>query len=1015
MEKTSLERVPFARAGGACPGFRGRTALGRASLLIGTGLLFHTTPAWAVNECGPPPPGGGTVNCPAGEYPNGIDYLATPDDLTVVLQPGVVTRSNSWIETSGDLNILGALNTQITSSVPDFQTAALIALSRGTATIDLDRVSSTIGEGIYMESGGATSVSVNSVTTRNSGIFISQGSVPNIPPGSGTGVVVRAGSVTTTASALGGRAAGIEVGSTGVIRVQVSSISTGGGGFSNGIGVFGPTAIFVDSGSILTRGARSAGIFARGGGPITINSNSVTTTGRDSIGIFADSAGDLTIVSDSITTTGGDGVGIETVSTTGITSITSRQIRTSSDRGHGIEATGGAGDIRIVSNSIATTGVISYGILGMIGSGTFRVSSQTIETSGPSSNGMFIRAFGGSILVDSDRIRTSDNSATGIVALTSGNGNISINARQIATAGFDSFGILASAGTGTVTLTSSGDITTTGASAPGLSAESRGAVVVTAANVSASGSNSDAIAVKGGTSLVTIGGLVQSSQGMAVRGQGGLRQSFGPGGPVTINILASGTVQGRVSLTGNADRIDNSGLFNAIGTSQFGDGTDLFDNAAGAVVRSVNGAATFAGLESFANRGVVDLRDGAVGDSLALPGAYTGAGAARLGLDVDLAAGTADRLITGAATGSTTIDLRVVGGGGTFTAGILLVDAGAGTSPTAFSLAAGGESPYLRRDLRFDAANNDFLLVQGPGQAVFETARFGAMAGQLWYESADAVAAQLDTQRDGRRGRDPALWLQGWTGERERSGVQTFGTDTFDVSFEQDFQGLQGGLDFQAGSAVFGITGGAGRSDAVFAVTGNPVDMEVKNIGLYAQGRAGPLFFNALAKRDWAELEIAPGAGLGAEFDADLFGVQANAGLRLDFGTVFAEPSVGLSWMQADLDSFESGPATVDPGDVDSLRARAGLRAGAKLPLGGGTLLPFAAVDVYEELGDDNETDFTLGETLRLFDEPAGTRGQAAAGLSFVASGFEAFVRGEMDFSGDADAKAVRAGARLRF
>jgi outer membrane autotransporter protein len=289
------------------------------------------------------------------------------------------------------------------------------------------------------------------------------------------------------------------------------------------------------------------------------------------------------------------------------------------------------------------------------------------------------------------------------------------------------------------------------------------------------------------------------------------------------------------------------------------------------------------------------------------------------------------------------------------------------------------------------------------------------MASQLWYESADAVAAQLDTVRDGRRGRGVALWLQGWTVKRERSGTQTLaGAGTFDVSFEQDFQGLQGGFDFQAGSAVFGITGGAGRSDAVFA-GGNPVDMEVRNIGLYAQGRAGPFFFNALAKRDWAELEIAPGAGLGAEFDADLFGVQANAGLRLGSGAVFAEPSVGLSWVQADLDAFESGPATVDPGDVDSLRARAGLRVGARLPLGGGALLPFAAVDVYEELGGDNETDFTLGETLRLFDEPAGTRGQAAAGLSFVAAGFEAFVRGEMDFSGGVDAKAVRAGARLRF
>jgi hypothetical protein len=506
-------------------------------------------------------------------------------------------------------------------------------------------------------------------------------------------------------------------------------------------------------------------------------------------------------------------------------------------------------------------------------------------------------------------------------------------------------------------------------------------------------------------STVTISGLVRSQEGFALRAEGG---------PSTATILPGATLRGRVSLTGGADRINSSGTFDAIGTSQFGAGADLFENNAAGTVRSVNGAATFAGLETFSNRGTIEMRDDAANDSLTLPGAYVGAGGARLGLDVDFAAGTADRLVTGAATGATQIEIR--GTGGDFTSGILLVDAGTGTSPTAFSLAPGGDTAYLRRDLRFDAANNDFLLVQMPGAAVFETARFGGMASQLWYESADAVAAQLDTVRDGRSGRGMGLWLQGWTGERERAGSQTLaGAGTFDVSFEQAFQGLQGGFDFQAGSAVFGITGGAGRSDAVFAATGDPVDMSVKNVGLYAQVGAGPFFFNALAKRDWAELEIAPGAGLGAEFDADLFGVQANAGLRLGFGALYAEPSVGLSWVQADLDSFESGPAIVDPGDVDSLRARAGLRVGARVPMAGGTLLPFAAVNLYEELGDGNETEFTLGETLRLFDEPGGARGQAAAGISFVAAGFEAFVRGETDFSGGADARAVRAGARLRF
>ncbi|HWT30934.1 MAG TPA: hypothetical protein VN240_07895, partial [Propylenella sp.] len=60
------------------------------------------SPALAANECGPPPPGGGTVTCsPNGNpYPNGIEYNVV-EDLTVVLQPGVVTQQSVDIEATG--------------------------------------------------------------------------------------------------------------------------------------------------------------------------------------------------------------------------------------------------------------------------------------------------------------------------------------------------------------------------------------------------------------------------------------------------------------------------------------------------------------------------------------------------------------------------------------------------------------------------------------------------------------------------------------------------------------------------------------------------------------------------------------------------------------------------------------------------------------------------------------------------------------------------------------------------
>src|SRR3982750_3235054 len=103
MDTTSLERAP-ARL----------KALRSASLLLGTGLFLHAAPAWAVNECGPPPPGGGTVTCPAGEYPTGIDYAA-PGDLEILLQPGVVTRGNSTMTSPGFIRLSGPTATTLNS------------------------------------------------------------------------------------------------------------------------------------------------------------------------------------------------------------------------------------------------------------------------------------------------------------------------------------------------------------------------------------------------------------------------------------------------------------------------------------------------------------------------------------------------------------------------------------------------------------------------------------------------------------------------------------------------------------------------------------------------------------------------------------------------------------------------------------------------------------------------------------------------------------------------------------
>src|SRR3954466_13503804 len=51
-------------------------------------VLAAASPAWAADECGPVPSGGGAVECPTGDYPDGISYDAGVEDLAVVVDPG---------------------------------------------------------------------------------------------------------------------------------------------------------------------------------------------------------------------------------------------------------------------------------------------------------------------------------------------------------------------------------------------------------------------------------------------------------------------------------------------------------------------------------------------------------------------------------------------------------------------------------------------------------------------------------------------------------------------------------------------------------------------------------------------------------------------------------------------------------------------------------------------------------------------------------------------------------------
>src|SRR3954469_20284768 len=121
-------RMDFVASGqqaAGSPRIEGKPGLTRKALLLGTSLFVYAaapSPAFAAGEqCGPAPAGPGTVHCtPAGNpYPTGIDYGPTPDDLTIVLDPGVVDVQGVSLTSTApdaDLKVDGSVYTFVYST-----------------------------------------------------------------------------------------------------------------------------------------------------------------------------------------------------------------------------------------------------------------------------------------------------------------------------------------------------------------------------------------------------------------------------------------------------------------------------------------------------------------------------------------------------------------------------------------------------------------------------------------------------------------------------------------------------------------------------------------------------------------------------------------------------------------------------------------------------------------------------------------------------------------------------------
>ncbi|WP_292066579.1 hypothetical protein [Brevundimonas sp. UBA7664] len=855
----------------------------------------------------------------------------------------------------------------------------------------------------------------------------------------------------------------------GDVTVDSGSVITAGEG-AYGINALANTgSVNVTSGAIATAGLDATGLSASSLISTTVVSGTISTTGDYGKGILADSLGAVSVTSESITTAGGVADGLVARGSTVM--VDSGTIRTSgipvgegiAQEAHALTAFSSAGNATIISDSITTLGEYSLGIIGGATDGNLSITSGSITTAGLNSAAIVAFATRGNVAIDSGYITTSGTGGDGIQANIEG--QLSILSDFIILSGNSSTGINVAAAGGLSI--ANGSIVSTGDFSVGIRASSPEAMTITTGDISMSGEGSIGVIVQNlndltlnvtgdvtstesyaayltgegaatinitaGSSLDGITGLyLNTTESSTINilgeiiGRGGLAMDIN-GAAVTIN-NNSNTIIGGVRLTDEADTFNNNGTWMAFGESDFGDGDDNIVN--NGLFESAGGDVSIIGLETFRNEGVIDLRDGVLGNSADIGGAaYVGGAGSTLLVDVDFSTGQSDSLVVGSASGSTEVVVNNVATTDGFSPGFSFIESDTPLTGDEFSLDASSlGSGFVALDLQYDPLTNSFVLAALPSDDSVSMLRLGAAAQDYASKSGEAWTSRMEDVRDsnwsgtGRRGRTEA-WGQILLGERDLEQAGTF--DLFgtvvarDLSSETEWSGAQFGVDRALNVAgdnlIVGFTGGFGDYRMAFDQSATIFHLRGFNFGGYGAWQLGGLNLSGLAKLDVFEATATlRDLGARSELDGHSVDVQVEAAYRLTFGNMFFEPVASLDYIRVDLDQLAVAGATADFETATSLRARAGARFGGKTIVGAYTLTPSVGVFAIEELEGENEMLFSLNATsYSVADIPYDTHGRADFGVGIDGpAGLQAFLKTEIDFGDGAEGVTARIGAR---
>jgi outer membrane autotransporter protein len=1005
---------------------------------MGTGQLATGIVALDYNQYSKIAINAGSVST-VGDYAGGINALAAGGSVDIT-GGSITTRGNhaEGITLIGSDRVDIALDSITTtgsyhSSGIEIQTNAF---GTGPVSVDVGSISTAgyLSPGVVVKSNGATNIDVGSLTTAgtySTGIYAE----------SNDKLTVTAGTVTTSAAgAMGVYAAGV----TGV-QITSQSISTHGDG---ALGVLAKTGdygtVALDLGTVTTKGEGAAGVIAvtghgsldlkadtittsGGGAPAVaayafygsakVDVGTVSTSGIKSEAILAEGGTDATVTAGKVSTQGDNSNGIVIrsgsygVGGTGVVTVDS--VTTAGNVTAAIDAIA-AGDadhassMDITANTIATTGQDAVGVDAIADYGPLSIKAGSISTKGAESNGVL--AFGGGAIgIDVGAITSA---ATSIYTRETGNGAVTFGITG---------NITSSAGDGIVAINQGGTTTFTIASGGGV----QGA--------------GDAIAVQSGGGNISISnaGTIVGGTGYAIDVSGIQDQTAAPSGgttalvrtlvPVitvgdpTTSIANSGTIAGGVRLASGDDTLTNSGVFVVTKDSDFGAGNDVFVNSGSVSFAPAKTATAVSllGLETFENSGIVDLRDGIAGDTLTLPGAYVGSGGAKLGLDVG-ANGVADKLVVaGVASGTTSIVLNATAADATLIAKpITLVQAGAGTKATAFTI-ANQTLGFVSYGLAFDAASNSFQLSATAGSAVHRLTKINEGAQSIWHQSADAWSSHMAELRDVDQ---PAnrVWGQAY-GQVDTNHGHGGG---YDLGYRQDYYGGQAGVDLggkrseDGNGFSFGVTGGYLSSHLNPHAGPERVRFDTLNAGAYATLRAGGLFINLLGQYDHYRTNTDNSVEHWSDtFSGNAYGAQAEVGARLGSESFFAEPIATIAWQRTDLGTLQALGQSLDFGHDTGLTGTIGGRFGSTFDLKGGTkaVLYAKAAYVHAFKGKGGVLFESGGTSEDVAGALTGDYGKAAIGVNILSAGrVSGFIEGDGDIGGTLKGGGGRAGVRFK-